>query len=333
MIYLEMSRDETHGGGSWSFPNCLWSPAEKVRGGKWPFWEKILHVQCGDTILHLRGIPPNASFVGFSRALSDGYDTHSRPPEPGKWAYSEKFYRADLCDFVPFFSSINLSEIFFARRSPLEDYFEKNKTLGASKLNVFFVRQAGRLQCLNGAYLSEIDDELFAALFDTDSLGRAIKEPALTVSIQTGQQLANIQARLGQAAFSREIKRLYGNSCCFPSCSITDSRFLVASHIARWSDNDKLRGHFGNGLCFCLMHDKAFEIGLFTLDDQFNVFVAPHVDVPTSTLISEIELAHGKQIRLSKIPPLQEALLEHWRRVDLRPQLQAAASPTFLKVE
>jgi putative restriction endonuclease len=326
MIFLEMSRDETHGGGSWSFPNCIWAPTEKVGGGKWRFWSKILNVKSGDTILHLRGIPPDACFVGFSTASSDGFETHSRPPHPGKWGHSQKFYRADLCDFVPFFTPINLSKVFFARGPTLEQYFEKNKALGASKLNIFFVRQAGRLQCLNGAYLSEIDDELFAALFGMGSLALAIQEQALSISIQTSQQLAIVETRVGQTAFSRAIKNLYGNSCCFPSCSITDSRFLVASHIARWSDNEKLRGDFGNGLCLCLMHDKAFEIGLFTLDKQFNVFVAADLDSVHSTFIAQLKLAHGKQIRLSKIAPLQDALFEHWDRVDLTPQTLVADS-------
>jgi putative restriction endonuclease len=320
MIYLEMARDPTHGGGSWSFPNCVWAPTDKVGGGRWSFWSKILKIKTGDIVVHLRGIPPAASFVGFSNAISDGFETHSRPPDPGRWAYSKAFYRADLCDFVPFYPPIKLADIFFAKAYPLEQYFEKNKALGTSKLNIFFVRQAGRLQCLNGAYLSELDDELFATLFDMDSFGPVAQEQSLSISVQTNQLLASVTVRVGQAAFSREIRNLYGNSCCFPTCSITDGRFLVASHIARWSDNEKLRGEFGNGLCFCLMHDKAFEIGLFTLDEQFNVFVAANTRFPNSTFINQLKVAHGKQIRLSKVLPLHDALMEHWNRVDLRPQ-------------
>lgn len=45
MIFLEMSRVETHGGGTWAFPNCIWSPWQKEKGGKWPFWKKVLAVK------------------------------------------------------------------------------------------------------------------------------------------------------------------------------------------------------------------------------------------------------------------------------------------------
>jgi hypothetical protein len=48
MIYLEMSRDEAHGGGEWAFPYCIWAPAEKAGGGSWPFWHKVCDVRRGD---------------------------------------------------------------------------------------------------------------------------------------------------------------------------------------------------------------------------------------------------------------------------------------------
>lgn len=29
MIWLEMSREEKHGGGEWSFQKCIWAPSHK----------------------------------------------------------------------------------------------------------------------------------------------------------------------------------------------------------------------------------------------------------------------------------------------------------------
>src|SRR5688572_23028264 len=107
-----MSRDETHGGGAWSFKKCVWAPTRNQKGGRWPFWEKILSVRIGDTVLHLRGIGENAEFVGYSRATSDGFETDLRPPEPGEWGYSQSFYRANLDDFAEFHKPIRLTSIF-----------------------------------------------------------------------------------------------------------------------------------------------------------------------------------------------------------------------------
>src|SRR5690349_17972401 len=100
MIYLEMSRDLTHGGGDWGFGKCVWSPSRKQDGSKWPFWTKVLDVRQGDVIVHLRGIPPTASFVGYSIAATDGYRTKHRPPDPKGWAFADEFLRVDLDSYV-----------------------------------------------------------------------------------------------------------------------------------------------------------------------------------------------------------------------------------------
>jgi hypothetical protein len=319
MIYLEMSRDPVHGGGTWAFGNCIWAPNAKQDGSQWPFWSKILEIREGDLILHLRGVTPNAEFIGFSIASGEGFETRKRPPEPKEWAFAETFLRADLRDFTAFHKPINLTEVFSLRRTELETYFDNNKARHFRRRNIFYVRQSGRLQCLNGAYLSEIDDELLAALFgDPDELkNRSNLHPL--VSVETGFQIAEIHARIGQTAFAKQIKELYRNTCCFPGCSIADSRFLVASHIARWSDNENLRGNLGNGLCLCVMHDKAFELGIYTLDEELRVYVNPRERSDRSAVVKELMQYHGEQIRVAMVPPLTDALLEHWIRVDIDP--------------
>lgn len=86
MVWIEMSRDEMHGGGEWSFPHCVWAPTYKNEPQKrrWSFWGNILDVKAGDIILHLRGIGNEANFVGFSVAETDGHKTMERPPYPGE---------------------------------------------------------------------------------------------------------------------------------------------------------------------------------------------------------------------------------------------------------
>lgn len=320
VIYLEMSRDEQHGGGTWGFTNCIWAPTEKKgAGGRWPFWEKVLQVREGDTIVHLRGVPPGARFVGYSTASGDGFQTTRRPPDPGEWSYAEAFYRADLTGFTPFHQPISLSQIFLTRAAELEAYLEANKSRGSTRSNLFFVKQGGELQCLQGAYLSDIDEELLTALFGNSHGLKASVSGAAIVSVETGSQIANIRTRLGQWRFSNEIKELYGNCCCFPGCDIADPRFLIGSHIARWSDNEKLRGELGNGLCFCLLHDKAFEVGLFTLDERLRIFLNPKEGGATSTIVQNLIKYQGQSIRSSPVAPLADALLEHWIRVDIDP--------------
>lgn len=319
MAFLEMARNPAHGGRGWAFTDCVWSPTRKRDGREWPFWKKILDIEEGDIVLHLRGVPPNAAFVGYSVASGDGYKSDQRPPDPGEWNFAESFFRADLSGFSPFAAPVLLKDVFESHRETLEDYFHRNQQKGRKRLNLFYVLQAGRIQCLNGAYLSDLDEELFGVLFG-DVLDSPKKtHPASDTHVPTDTQLAYVNRRIGQQRFSEQIKQLYKFKCCFPGCEVDHPRFLIGAHIARWSDNQALRGDLSNGLCLCLMHDKAFECGAFTLDDESCVFVNPDFKPTDSRFIREISQAHGKAIRLFDIRPNPDALLEHWERVGIDP--------------
>ena len=313
-MYLEMKKDRTpRSGSSWSRYKCVWSPT-----GPRAFWSKILQIREGDVIFHLIGNRPDAEFTAYSIASGAGFETAERPPDPGQWSYADRFFRADLTDTECFQPAVNLDDIFEARKTELKDYYERNSSRGVNKLNIFYhIRQSGRLGCSQGAYLSDIDDELLDILFSHEATIPSSRGRDRIVSVDTGTKIANVRVRIGQERFSREIRCLYFNRCCFPGCSVADDRFLVGSHIARWSDNESLRGNPRNGLCFCVLHDKAFELGLFTLDDQFQVFVNPREQSAESEFLQELFSHHGKRIRLAKTRPLKSALSEHRHRVNI----------------
>ena len=247
-FFIEMARDETHGGGSWSFQSCVFAPTEKRGGGEWKFWSTIGEVKPGDVILHLRGKPPNAQFVGYSLAASGGRRTDSKPPDAGAWSYSGSYFKADLTDFTPFQPVINLADVFKSREQELREYFAANRSLADEKLPIFFVVQSDRLQCLNGAYFSKGDNNLLEALFGDDHSVGPIASAEGQANVNTGEGVATLRTRIGQRDFSLAVKANYSNRCCFPNCPIDDPRFLVASHIARWSDTPSLRGNLRNGL-------------------------------------------------------------------------------------
>ena len=321
MLWLEMSRDENHGGRNWEFGECVWSPTLKTNDTRWAFWETVKNIREGDVILHLRGTE-DAAFVGYSIASTDGYETVSRPPEPGIWSYASSFYRADLQQFTPFPSPVSLRAIFSSKDGELRYYFLQNKKHSTKKRErLFYVIQAGRLQCLNGAYLSEVSIELMNILFHSSVVYKIHSTPLpLLKEVDTNEVLRQLKTRVGQKKFSDNICQNYDNQCCFPGCKINERSFLVGAHIARWSDNIEQRGKIENGLCFCLMHDKAFERGLFTLDFNFRVWSHEERLKQSSWGKETIYPNIGKQIKLGEIKPAHESLLEHWERVSLYPR-------------
>lgn len=318
MMWLEMSRDFTHGGAGWEFSRCLWSPAYKndARRSKWPYWEALLRVRSGDYVLHLRGVGRAAAFVGMSTCANTGFATSDRPSVTGQWSYAETFYRVPLRDWREFSEPLLLERVFEGRQKELTEYFTANKTQKDDKRRLFYVHQAGRLQCLNGAYLSEVDDRL-AELLLRDETARSDEDHQAGSKkdvVSTAEAVRQILMRLGQDAFSEAVRSNYGHRCCFPGCDISDDVFLVGSHIARWADVPLLRGHVSNGLALCLMHDKAFENGFFTFDRDLRVLVTGTETAAVAWIATYLLSAAGERIRASSIEPSIEALQHHWLR-------------------
>jgi len=316
-----MSRTAEHGGGSWGFPNCLWSPThkktknKKTREGQTSgYWENMRKIEPGSVIFHLRGAPQDrAWFVGYSVAADVAEITSERPPKPGSWAYAKRFYRVNLHGYTPFTPGIKLTDVFTGCRRELEEYYAANRQAPEKRL-LFYTHQKGTLQCQFGAYLSEVDDRLFEILFEGLLERHLLPEHV----IRTGETVRPGISRIGQQAFADRIKAAYGHQCCFPDCGIRDSRFLIGAHIARWRDNPELRGHMGNGLCLCEFHDRAFEHGLFTFDQNFHVHINDD-DRQENSAIKLLEPFRGRKIRSTGHLPLSAALKLHWERHGLHP--------------
>jgi len=313
-MWIEMSRDEEHGGKEWGFTKCIWAPTyKKSEGGNksWPFWDNVKTVKAGDIVFHLRGKGHKAEFVGYSIAKTDGYETMERPPNAGGWAYCSSFYRAFLSDFIRLNNSINLYQLFNEKELDLKKYYEQK----AKPRNIFYTIQSNRLQCLNGGYLSEVDETLLAIILD--NAGEFDGEASLVgLSVPTSMAIKQIKERVGHARFATNVKNNYNSQCCFPECKISDREFLVASHIARWADNIERRGDTSNGLCLCPIHDKAFELGYFSLDNNFKICVEKRND--HSQIFKEyISRYIGMSISKGQVEPDREALEEHRRRCNI----------------
>ena len=80
------------------------------------------------------------------------------------------------------------------------------------------------------------------------------------------------KARVGQQFFRASVMSAYNEQCCITGLSLT--ALLVASHIVPWSVDEHNRVNPRNGLLLSTLHDKAFDTGLLTLDDELIVRVS-----------------------------------------------------------
>ncbi len=84
---------------------------------------------------------------------------------------------------------------------------------------------------------------------------------------------ASVQVRVNQGFFRSMVLAAYDGRCCVTGLAIPE--LLHASHIVPWSVDEKNRTNPRNGLCLNALHDKAFDRGYISVDDDYRVMVSP----------------------------------------------------------
>ena len=118
-------------------------------------------------------------------------------------------------------------------------------------------------------------------------------------------------ARIGQQFFRAAILSAYNQQCCITGLSIP--ALLVASHIVPWSVDEQNRVNPRNGLLLSTLHDKAFDTGLLTIDDELVVRVSRNHGVEIDSFFSSAIAAYdGQPInRPEKLEPERRFLRYH----------------------
>lgn len=80
-----------------------------------------------------------------------------------------------------------------------------------------------------------------------------------------------VKTRVNQSFFRSTLLASYNNKCCVTG--ITNTDFLIASHIVPWSVDSHNRLNPRNGILINALHDKAFEYGYITITTDYKVIV------------------------------------------------------------
>ncbi|RYX80523.1 HNH endonuclease [bacterium] len=84
--------------------------------------------------------------------------------------------------------------------------------------------------------------------------------------------IRSVKVRLVQSFFRDAVLTSYDFRCAV--CNLNIIEMLNASHIIPWRQNVERRADPRNGLSLCVLHDRAFDRGLFTLNNQFQVVLS-----------------------------------------------------------
>lgn len=78
--------------------------------------------------------------------------------------------------------------------------------------------------------------------------------------------------RVGQAFFRRAVLSAYNGRCCVTGLSLPV--LLRAAHIIPWRIDESNRVNPRNGLLLSVLHERAFDAGLFTIESDLKVRVS-----------------------------------------------------------
>jgi hypothetical protein len=102
---------------------------------------------------------------------------------------------------------------------------------------------------------------------DSETVDKAIEAVA-----EGRTRSAIVQVRVNQSFFRRAVLASYQGRCCMSG--VNHPRLLVASHIVPWSQDIKNRLNPRNGLCLSALHDRAFDSGLISLNNDYQIIIS-----------------------------------------------------------
>ncbi|WP_274572414.1 HNH endonuclease [Neisseria leonii] len=145
----------------------------------------------------------------------------------------------------------------------------------------------------------KLDKEFQSALAEFDAkrnFDTAVCEK-IDFKIKNTERLAMISVRANQNFFRASVLAAYNNQCCITGIDLPE--LLVASHIKPWKSDEANRLNPKNGLCLNALHDKAFDRGLLTLENDFRLIFSPKLHQVNSDGFEKMFKPYeGKSIRL-----------------------------------
>jgi len=117
-----------------------------------------------------------------------------------------------------------------------------------------------------------------------------------SMEIRIGKEkLRLVKTRTNQSFFRQAVLSSYSSKCCLTGIDIPE--LLIASHIIPWSKDIKNRLNPQNGICLNSLHDKAFDKGLITFDENYKLILSKKLKIKNNTYFTDLE---GERMTLPK---------------------------------
>lgn len=124
------------------------------------------------------------------------------------------------------------------------------------------------------------------------------------------------RTRRVQSFFRAAVLTTYNSTCAISG--VAGAELLTASHVIPWSESVERRADPRNGLCLNALLDRAFDRGLFSLDDNLRVIVSRRLidNVAEANLKCSLDQIEGISLSMpSRFLPDPEAIRFHRTKV------------------
>ena len=168
---------------------------------------------------------------------------------------------------------------------------------------------------------SSLDREVWAAFFaDIDAnveeplrsdAGKGfseIEQEQYIASIPAGVDVPRLMKTRQHQQFFREMV-LASYDCKCAVSGISEVELLNASHIVPWRVDANVRTNPRNGICLNVLHDRAFDRGFISFDENLNLIFSPQL---SGSVREKIEKLGGNTLTLpSRFRPDPQFLAYH----------------------
>jgi hypothetical protein len=159
-------------------------------------------------------------------------------------------------------------------------------------------------------FLSNIDKFLLEESDENDGFGENYQDIYLVDTDFSSEDIqALLKVRVGQGRFRKIVLASYEGRCAISNLS--ESRLLIASHIAPWAVVKERRLDPRNGICLNALWDKAFDKGLVGLSDNLELLYSDRVERSTR---EKLESMGGRFRPPTKFGPDARLLAAHRER-------------------
>ncbi|MEZ4802687.1 MAG: HNH endonuclease [Gelidibacter sp.] len=114
--------------------------------------------------------------------------------------------------------------------------------------------------------------------------------------VNKNNNLTEATSEIKVRAYQNKLRQIvldnYSYTCAI--CEINKTDLLICSHIKPWNVDKEERLNLRNAICLCVLHDKMFDKGYFSLDSEYNIILGKKSDEQIKKLLADLKFKKPK---------------------------------------